>query len=209
MLRVHGYEPLREHLGRLAHRLARVAVDQASGVDLQGALREAWASFETGGKPFPAGTHDSALRMLNDLVAEGGGLALIHEAVVAAVLDSLVRDPGPRRRRSMTRDKANRKAMELAAADPEFVKGSEREWAERIGCSVGLVNRLPFWQKTMQRLGRGRPAAAPQVGADSQTPRVVRMTDAVLEGLTADHEPGPQGDDLPDRPRRFRPKKRR
>jgi hypothetical protein len=114
----------------------------------------------------------------------------------------------------VTREKANKRAMELAQADPSFVDRTQREWARAIGCSDGLVAQLPFWQATMERTGRGKPksAAAPKVVSLT---RAVEATtgegtrDEVLNRLIAqqdaDYEPSPLEEDLPDsKPRRVR-----
>jgi hypothetical protein len=58
--------------------------------------------------------------------------------------------------RRMTVSEANDEAMRLAKADRFFVQRSLREWAEAIGCSEGLVAKLPLWRKTMKQTGRGR-----------------------------------------------------
>jgi hypothetical protein len=71
----------------------------------------------------------------------------------------------------MTCEAANEKAMERAKADRFFVHRSQREWAEAIGCSPGLVAKLPFWQQAMKRTGRGRREHGP-------APRAVSLTSA-------------------------------
>jgi len=116
----------------------------------------------------------------------------------------------------MTKEEANRKAMELAKRDRTFVDRPLREWAEAIGCSEGLVTKLPFWIKTMEMTGRGQKDR-PRV------PKAVTFTDTlesttgkgkpnqVLDELIAeqDQEPSPlEADPQVDRPRRVRNKKR-
>ncbi len=68
---------------------------------------------------------------------------------------------------------ANERAMELARKDPGFVRKKQREWAKEIGCSVGLVGKLPFWCQMMKMSGRGRKDKPKQ-------PKAVSLTDAVL-----------------------------
>src|SRR5262245_45441439 len=46
--------------------------------------------------------------------------------------------------RRWTKVQANAEAMRLAEADPAFVNGKAGDWAEAIGCSTGLVAKLPF-----------------------------------------------------------------
>jgi hypothetical protein len=196
----------RYRLGRIAHRLARMAVGEGDG-DVRDELRKAWESFGTGGRPFPAGCDDGAMIMLNGLVAEGGGLALIHKAVVAA--------PARPTRPKMTVEEADRRARRLAKASPSFAAGSQRDWAARIGCGIGQVGRLPFWQETMAKTGRGRGDRAAAPSAVGLTPAVLATQGAAdprLEQLLnehrADYELSPLDDDPPDAPRRVRNKKR-
>jgi hypothetical protein len=170
ILRVHSYEPLRRHLGRLAHRLACVAVG-IDHADLRGALHEAWASFERElgmvacGKPFPADTHDSALRMLNDLVAEGGGLALIHEAVVEAVIESL--------------DRVEEEAGVAVSGAPDKVslaiaaKVKHPDWtavqiAALVGCSAANLSKSPRWQAVCQAAAGSGQQDLPREGKDAR-----------------------------------------
>jgi hypothetical protein len=116
--------------------------------------------------------------------------------------------------------RANAEAMKLAKADPQFVRRPLREWAEKIGCSVGLIPKLPLWQEVMGRTGRGRKGRP-------KTPRAVSLTDKLLavapdptaddpretalKGLIAeqkqDYEPSPLEEDA-DRPARVRVKKK-
>jgi hypothetical protein len=58
---------------------------------------------------------------------------------------------------------ANDKARKLAKRDPSFLDRSQREWANAIGCSKGLVGKLPLWQKNRERLNeaaKDKPQAA-------------------------------------------------
>lgn len=78
------------------------------------------------------------------------------------VVTKLIAKPQPRPesrgtgRKKVSLDEANKIAMKLAAKDPQFITGSAPEWAKGIGCSVGLVPRLPLWDKVMEETGRGR-----------------------------------------------------
>lgn len=105
--------------------------------------------------------------------------------------------------RRMTRAKANHRATELAKADRFFVERSQREWANLIHCSEGLVSKLPLWQEKMRRAG-GLAAA----------PKAVRFTDALektvgkpneelqrlIDEQKSDSEPSPLEEDAPDSP---------
>jgi hypothetical protein len=129
----------------------------------------------------------------------------------------------------MTCDAANRKAMELAEEDWAFVHKTQREWAADIGCSDGLVAKLPFWKMVMAQTGRGKKGMPAKPKASGLTPEQAQemntqecqrqkaqvadevaerelARDRVLEQLTveqqADWDPSPLEDDLPGRRRR-------
>jgi hypothetical protein len=68
----------------------------------------------------------------------------------------------PQSKRTLTVEEANEKAMKLAKADHRFVHKSQREWAKALGCSVGLVAKLPFWKATMKQSGRGKGEKKPK-----------------------------------------------
>jgi hypothetical protein len=117
----------------------------------------------------------------------------------------------------MTVQEANDKAMRLAKADRFFVKRPQREWAKAIGCSAGLVAKLPLWRETMQLTGRGRENSGPSPKVVSLTGRLeasVGEDDPELKRLMAeqeaDMEPSPCADDPPDarRPKKVRARKR-
>jgi hypothetical protein len=114
---------------------------------------------------------------------------------------------------------ANEKAKLLAKADRSFVKEpSIRKWAEAIGCSTGLVVKLPFWRALMEKSGRGRKDTTPKPKAVSLTSNLEAAVgegarNEVLERLIgdqeADFEPSPlEGDPPEGRPRTVRTRKR-
>ncbi|NOY41268.1 MAG: hypothetical protein GXP26_05470 [Planctomycetes bacterium] len=74
----------------------------------------------------------------------------------------------------MTQAAANEKAMAIAEKDPNFIHGTQRAWADAIGCSVGLVGKTTLWQETMRRTGRERKG-------QGTTPKKVSLTKAVEE----------------------------
>jgi hypothetical protein len=119
-------------------------------------------------------------------------------------------------KRRMTKDEANATAMRLAEADRFFVHRPLREWAKAIGCSMGLVAKLPFWLTTMEQTGRSQKGRVPlpkAVSLTSNLEAVVGDDDAELRRLMdeqqADAEPSPLDDDPPNaRPRRVRTRKR-
>lgn len=87
---------------------------------------------------------------------------------------------GMRPKSRMTLDQANAKAMKLAKADRSFVHKSQRQWAKAIGCSSGLVAKLPFWLKTMKKSGRGKNGKAP--GAPKAIPLTPALAATLSEG---------------------------
>jgi hypothetical protein len=113
------------------------------------------------------------------------------------------------RQKRMSKGEANDKAMELAQADPSFVDRSAREWAGSIGCSEGLVSKLPLWRETMKRTNRGKKG-------NGSSPKATRLTSSreatlgapdselqqLIEEQQADKEPSPCEDDPPDSPPR-------
>jgi hypothetical protein len=132
-----------------------------------------------------------------------------------AAMAARTRRPRP----GMTRDEANAKAIELGEADPTFVKKTLREWAEAIGCSDGLVPKLPLWIATMKKTGRGRKGRSPAPKVVSLTNGLEAVTgdgspDEMLKRLVAESnadnkaDPSPVADDQPGRPRKVRGGKR-
>src|SRR5262249_20575463 len=90
----------------------------------------------------------------------------------ASVLEGEYRPP-------MSAEEANRRAVKLAEANPSFAREPRlRQWAKAIGCSAGLVVKLPFWRATMEQTGRGRKDNVP-------APKVVSLT-RDLEAVTGE-----------------------
>ncbi len=114
--------------------------------------------------------------------------------------------------RKITRQQANARAMDLARADPDFVRNPNiRLWAKRIGCSQGLVVELPLWRETMERTGRARrqrPPAPEVVSLSEKVEAILGQDDAQLKRLIAESEadnradPSPLENDAPDQPPR-------
>ncbi len=82
----------------------------------------------------------------------------------------------PRKKKAKWKnDQANKRAMELAKADPEFAKHPNvREWAMAIGCSEGLVCDLKFYRKCAEEAGTSRRDKPP-------APKVEPLTDIILD----------------------------
>lgn len=116
----------------------------------------------------------------NKLVATQKTLTLLYDLL--ALRESCQNQtPGTASEHRLTVAEANRKAMELALHDPAlFRKLTARALAKRIGCSLGLVRKLPFWQKMMQVTGRGRQGRAAR-------PKAVTFTDK-LENTIGDRD---------------------
>jgi hypothetical protein len=215
-------QTLQEHSPDFYRRLTRAAYAVAAAADagdplLLGArhhIRERFGAFD----PAALG------RVVDWLVAEHD---LSADQAAAIPLGDLLRrlrgegdEPAARavsgRKARMTAAEANERAMGLAKADRFFVKRSLREWAEAIGCSEGLVAKLPLWLATMEKTGRGkkdRVAPPKAVSLTGNLEAVLGDEDAELKRLMAeqqaDMEPNPCEDDPPDtRPRKVRTHKR-
>jgi hypothetical protein len=67
-----------------------------------------------------------------------------------------------RPKRALTVEEANEKAKKMAKADRSFVHRTQRQWAQALGCSVGLVAKLPLWKLTMKHAGRGKGEKKPK-----------------------------------------------
>lgn len=94
--------------------------------------------------------------------------------------------PLPRTGRGMSCAEANRKARELLASDADFRNKGQREWADEIGCSAGLVAKLPTWQAVMEETNRSRKAKAANA---SKRPKAVSQTGTVLAVTGEDQDP--------------------
>lgn len=125
-------------------------------------------------------------------------------------------------RRKMTQGEANEAAKELIREDKGFAMKQAREWAAAIGCSLGIVNKLPIWKACMEQRRKAAPPKAPKavslttrleniIDSRGKMGRNVAMTngDGELEKLIreqqGDFEPSPM--DPSERP--FRPTPRR
>jgi hypothetical protein len=117
---------------------------------------------------------------------------------------------GPR----MSAGEANSRALELARADPSFATEPRvRKWAKAIGCSEGLVSKLPFWRATMERTGRGRKDNSPAPKVVSLTRDVEAVSgegdrDEQLRRLIAEHKADEEPSPLDDTSRKVRTRKR-
>lgn len=94
--------------------------------------------------------------------------------------------PLPRMGRGMSCAEANRKARELLASETDFRDKGQREWADEIGCSAGLVAKLPTWQAVMEETDRSRKAKAANA---SKRPKVGSLTRKVLAVTGEDQDP--------------------
>ena len=94
--------------------------------------------------------------------------------------------PMPRTGHGMSCDEASRKARDLLDLDADFRDKGQREWADEIGCSVGLVAKLPVWLAVMEETGRSRKTKAANA---SKRPKAVSMTGTVLAVTGEDQDP--------------------
>ncbi len=105
----------------------------------------------------------------------------------------------------MSRKEANAKARQLLEEDPTFRDKTLAEWAKAIGCSTGLVPKLPAWKAVMQETGRGRKNKAPSTpqqpipltdklhavtDGGACDPRQIVETDEIMEKLITAASPG-------------------
>jgi hypothetical protein len=106
----------------------------------------------------------------------------------------------PARKRRMSLQEANARALELAQRDRDFVHKPLRAWAQSIGCSTGLVTRLTLWiqyqhLKRLQKRGPGK--RPPTVSLTPELEAVLGSGDreAAIRWLIAeqraDFEPSP------------------
>jgi hypothetical protein len=122
--------------------------------------------------------HDAELivrivhRQLTTGLAAGGSAS---SSAQAAAPDG---STGPK----MTVKQANDKAKALANADPAFVMRSQREWAKAIGCSKGLVGKLPLWQKNRERTNTPGSNKTPAPNAVPLTDDLVAVTGDRAQG---------------------------
>jgi hypothetical protein len=93
----------------------------------------------------------------------------------------------------VTKDEANIKARDFLRQHPD---ATSRELATGIGCSTGLVSKLPAWQAVKEQRDKGRQPK--KVGTMALTPKmeqVVGVGDEALAKLIseqeADAEPSP------------------
>lgn len=96
--------------------------------------------------------------------------------------------PPVKSKRGMSRDEANVAAREYLQKHARNRKVTVRELAEAIGCSQGLVSRLPAWRAYRKGLTQDKP---PAPRAESLTDRVldnVGQVDAELNRLIAEQE---------------------
>jgi|GEM_PF-4800804 len=138
---------------------------------------------------------------------EDRDLAAVARLAEKAPLEESKRFP----RLRMTIQEANAKAMRLAKRNHSFVRLGLRQWAEAIGCSEGLVAKLPFWRTTMEKTGRGKNNRETGPKASSFTPELEAVSrngegtelcqlKRLIAEQKADAEPSPLEDDLSDSP---------
>lgn len=127
--------------------------------------------------------------------------------------------PQPSTRTRMTLSQASAKARSLLHFDPLFNSRNQKQWAQAIGCSVGLVSKLPEWRYVMKLTGRGkgrgtckRPAVASltsELAAHLSDGDGGGVLNELIAEQTADREPSPLEDDEPGRrPKRVKAHKR-
>lgn len=137
------------------------------------------------------------------LLAQGTDVTAAADTAPATVTQPDPDRQRPSRKRRMTQKEANQKALLLAKRDRSFVLRSVRQWAKAIGCSAGLVSKLPYWVETRDKRRRAKgPGKGPKTisltaGLEAVTGQGDR--DEALRQLIseqeADYEPSPLEDD--------------
>jgi hypothetical protein len=99
-----------------------------------------------------------------------------------------------------SKDEANIKAREFLRQNPN---ATSRELATGIGCSSGLVSKLPAWQAVKEQRDKGRqPKKSGNVSLTPAMERTIGVEDESLAKLIreqdADAEPSPLQDDSAD-----------
>ena len=72
-------------------------------------------------------------------------------------IESKAEAQGQERNGRMSKKNASTKARELLESDSSFAEKSVREWAKAIGCSPGLVPKLPAWKAIMEQRKKDKP----------------------------------------------------
>lgn len=83
-----------------------------------------------------------------------------------------------------TKVTANVRAMELSKKDPLFVMRSQRQWANEIGCSTGLVAKTDLWKATMRK--REMVAVPKGVRAKSVSPSALDALSKLVDEQNVD-----------------------
>ena len=114
--------------------------------------------------------------------------------------------PGNVSTKHMSGDEANIKARELLMENPGFANKTEREWAEAIGCSPGLVAKLTAWKAVMEQRRKEKPNKLKAVTLTSEimdkTPQETEKDalKSLIAEQKADYEPNSLEDDPPSSP---------
>lgn len=105
-------------------------------------------------------------------------IAAAPAAKRAEILEKWQPQVARKKKAKMSADRANEIAIAIAQSNPDFAKsGSARDWAKQIGCSLGLIPDLEFWQKCQ---GYRAPKEPRAVSAD--------MVSYLIEDQRADAE---------------------
>jgi hypothetical protein len=106
------------------------------------------------------------------------------------------------KKRRITSDEANIRAREILVENPTI---SSRDLAAQIGCSSGLISKLPAWRAVQEQLAAGaRPKRMKTVSLSDTVLATTGRKDDPLQKLIAeqeaDTEPSPLDDDESDKP---------
>lgn len=100
-----------------------------------------------------------------------------------AAVDESPRSSSRDTQSSVTCDEANQKARKLLKTVPGFEDKTQKEWAEAIGCSEGLVAKLPVRKAVMEERRKNKPLGAPKA------PAAISLSNRVLATVGEDNDP--------------------
>jgi hypothetical protein len=195
-----------------------VGLARVCGWSLPPPMQDSGLVVYASGAPHPAGVLDvyAMVRRPDPAARERWLRALEELQAEAATAAAVTTDPPPtvgraagargqatRKGRKMSAADANEEAKRLVAAGQLDPNAVSKVWADAIGCSTGLVTRLPLWREMMKQTGRGRRDGTSTPQVVSLTSRVEAVAgqgdrNEVLEQLIAEQKSDDEGSPLDD-----------
>jgi hypothetical protein len=123
--------------------------------------------------------------LMGTLLLAGAGPSLVH--VLAGASAHRRNEARPRAKRpTLRKEEANILAREHLKENPT---ATARQLATAIGCSLGMIPRLPAWQAVQEQRAKGRqPKKSTAVSLTDRMQRVAGTTDDPLAKLIAEQE---------------------